>query len=126
MNIFFTFTLLFLLPLASFAQKPPKFFYCQISGSPYKLLSTQVTIKMDYGQPTKLLADNRMRDPETGNLLVFNSLMDAMNYMVEQGWEFVQAYNESSGEDGHETFFIMKRPFEEFEEEDPNEVLLEE
>lgn len=126
MKIFFTFTLLFFLPLASFAQKPPKFIYCQISGSPYKLLDTQVTINMDYGQPTKLLADNRMRDPETGNLLVFNSIMDAMNYMAEQGWEFVQAYSESYMEERHETFFIMKRPFEESEEEDPNEVLLEE
>jgi len=92
--------LLFLLifPLVSFGQNDSEtvkdhYMYAEILGME-KLLSNKVTVQIDFGQETKFFhADkNRIIDPETGKPRVFNSMVDAMNYMGSLGWEFVQAY----------------------------------
>lgn len=67
-----------------------KYFYCQLVGTA-KLFSTQVTINIDYGQTKNIWRDNRLKD-ETGKIQTFNSMIDALNYMGNQGWELVQAY----------------------------------
>ncbi|MCU0434048.1 MAG: hypothetical protein MUC87_11380 [Bacteroidia bacterium] len=64
--------------------------YCMIMGT-RMLLSNKVTITIDYGQETKIFSDTRIKD-ETGKVEKFNSMIDALNYMSEQGWEFVNAY----------------------------------
>ncbi len=64
--------------------------YCELLGT-QKLLSTKVTVQVDFGQQTKLFSDNRLVD-EKGNVITFNSMVDAMNYMGTLGWEFEQAY----------------------------------
>ena len=64
--------------------------YCEIVGST-KLFSTKVDVSVDYGQARKFFSDQRIRDEE-GKIKTFNSMVDAMNYLGEQGWEFVQAY----------------------------------
>lgn len=64
--------------------------YCELLGT-RQFLSKKVTISIDFGQQTKLFSDNRMVD-ENGNVIVFNSMIDAMNYMGNLGWEFEQAY----------------------------------
>lgn len=64
--------------------------YCELLGT-QKLLSTKVTVQIDFGQQTKLFSDNRLVD-ERGNVITFNSMVDAMNYMGTLGWEFEQAY----------------------------------
>jgi hypothetical protein len=72
------------------AQELQKFDYCEIVGST-KLLSNKVTISIDFGQETKYFSDTRYKD-ENGKTKTFNSMIDAMNFMGKQGWEFVQAY----------------------------------
>ena len=67
-----------------------EYIYCQIVGTG-KILSNKVTVEIDFGQQTKLFTDKRLRD-EKGNVVVFNSMVDAMNYMGSDGWEFMQAY----------------------------------
>jgi hypothetical protein len=52
---------------------------------------------MDFGQSTKLMTDTRYKDPETGKVVKFNSMVDAMNFMGKNGWEFTQAYIVTSG-----------------------------
>ena len=64
--------------------------YCELLGT-QKFMSTKVTISVDFGQERKFFGDNRMVD-ENGNVQVFNSMVDAMNYMGSLGWEFEQAY----------------------------------
>ena len=64
--------------------------YCQIIGT-RQMFSTKLTITVDYGEPRKWFTDQRIKD-ETGKLQKFNSMIDAMNYMAEQGWTFVCAY----------------------------------
>ncbi|MGL5892349.1 MAG: hypothetical protein ACRC3B_20835 [Bacteroidia bacterium] len=64
--------------------------YCMIMGT-RMLLSNKVTITIDYGQTQKIFSDSRIKD-ETGNVEKFNSMIDALNYMNEKGWVFVNAY----------------------------------
>lgn len=66
------------------------YIYCEILGT-QKFLSNKVTVNVDFGQNTRFGEDTRLRD-ETGKVIVFNSMVDAMNWMGGQGWEFVQAY----------------------------------
>lgn len=73
-----------------------KFVYCEIVGT-QKLFSLQVTVSVDYGQERGFFQDNRMRD-ESGKVQSFNSMVDALNYMGSMGWEFVQAYTVTSGQ----------------------------
>lgn len=67
-----------------------KFMYCQIVGTS-KFMSSKVTIEIDFGQARGLWSDNRLRG-EDGKPIVFNSMIDAMNWMGNDGWEFMQAY----------------------------------
>ena len=66
--------------------------YCELVGT-QRLLSTKVTVEVDFGQQSKFINinDNRLVD-EKGQVIIFNSMIDALNYMGALGWEFEQAY----------------------------------
>jgi len=68
--------------------------YLQIVGTG-RLFSDKVRIEIDFGQNTTFFAMNRketiIKDAD-GNNVVFNSMIDALNYMSSHGFEFVQAY----------------------------------
>ena len=64
--------------------------YCKLVATP-RLLSTKVTIDVDFGETRKLFKDNRMRDDE-GRLAKFNGVVDALNYLGSQGWTIVNAF----------------------------------
>ena len=81
--------------VALFAANAQGKIYCELVGT-QRLLSTKVTVEVDFGQQSKFFADNRLVD-EKGQVVVFNSMVDAMNHMGELGWEFEQAYVVSSG-----------------------------
>jgi hypothetical protein len=72
------------------------FLYAEILGYS-KFLSTKVSVTIDFGQNTTLFEDTRLRD-ENGKVINFNSMVDAMNWMGAQGWEFVQAYTITEGQ----------------------------
>ncbi|MFN5847560.1 MAG: hypothetical protein ACK5UE_13105 [Chitinophagales bacterium] len=67
----------------------PEYTYCQIVGI-QKFLSTKCVVNIDFGDG-KPFKDNRIVN-EKGEVMNFNSMVDALNYMGELGWEFVQAY----------------------------------
>jgi hypothetical protein len=68
-----------------------KFTYCELVGTA-RLLSNKVTVEIDFGQATKFFSDRRYKDQSTGKPVVFNSMVDALNFMGKDRWEFVQAY----------------------------------
>ncbi|WP_298063264.1 hypothetical protein [uncultured Rikenella sp.] len=70
------------------AQTSPKKVYCELLGV-RKLLSAKVTVVVDFGQNPH---DNSKLVDENGKKITFNSMVDAMNYMGELGWEFEDAY----------------------------------
>lgn len=68
--------------------------YAQLVGT-QKFLSSKVTVEIDFGQERSwinLSDKNRIIDPKTKKPFVFNSMVDAMNYMGSLGWQFLQAY----------------------------------
>jgi len=67
--------------------------YLQIVGTS-KLLSTKLTIQIDFGQRTKFFSTGKetiVKD-ENGKPTDFNSMIDALNFMSKNGFEFVNAY----------------------------------
>jgi len=74
-----------------FTYTQTNYVYCQLVGTG-KLFSTQVTVQADFGQERSFWKGvDYMRD-WNGKKINFNSMVDAMNFMGKQGWEFVQAY----------------------------------
>lgn len=77
------------------ATEEMQYFYCEIVGT-QKMLSNKVTVNIDFGQVKRFASDQRLRD-DKGEVIVFNSMVDAMNWMGARGWEFVQAYVLTAG-----------------------------
>lgn len=61
-----------------------------------KFLSKKVTISVDYGERSTFFESNTERD-ENGKPIIFNTVVDALNYMKKNGWIFVDAYAISVG-----------------------------
>ena len=67
--------------------------YVEIVGTS-RVLSSKLTIEIDFGQENKLFSsdkDTRVKDVN-GRNMIFNSMIDALNFMTKNGYEFVQAY----------------------------------
>ncbi|VBB48593.1 conserved exported hypothetical protein [uncultured Paludibacter sp.] len=89
-----------------------QFQYCEIIGTS-GFLTTKVKINVDYGQETSFwnqAAKQKVLD-ENGKEIKFNSMVDALNYMGTQGWEFVQAFAVTMG-NTNVYHFLMKRKIE--------------
>lgn len=91
--------------------KETKFVYCELLGT-QKFLSTKVTIAVDFGEAKNVWKDNRLKDEVTGKVQVFNSMVDALNYMGEDGWEFVQAYVVTIGQQNVYHWLLKKQKHE--------------
>lgn len=86
--------LTFMAPLTSQARKA----YAELLGFQKGLFSNKVTIRVDLGQSVSYWKQNDMKlVDQNGKDVVFNSMVDGMNYMSERGWEFVQAYVVTEG-----------------------------
>lgn len=82
--------------------------YCTISPS-HNLFSSKIKINVDYGQRnTHLLHYDKLKHPETGAELDFNSIIDALNYMSLQGWDFVQTYVQVNDGESR-TFWLLRK-----------------
>lgn len=73
--------------------------YCEIVGASTSFFGnrSEVVINIDLGQLSTWRTDDTLVD-ENGEKIVFNSMVDAMNYMGSLGWDFEQAYVVSHGD----------------------------
>ena len=79
--------------------------YCQLNAQ--QKLNGKINISIDYGQQQKFFSRNLFRDSE-GKPVEFNSVIDALNWLNSQGWEFVNAYVQV--EDGSSvSHYVMRR-----------------
>ena len=69
--------------------------YAEVVATP-RLLSSKVTIDIDYGEERSIWKDNRVKDQE-GRIKKFNTVVDALNYMGKDGWQLVNAFPYFSG-----------------------------
>ena len=58
-----------------------------------RFLSSKVTIFIDYGQSVGGASRQRMEviEPGTNDRIRFNSVMHAVNYLIANGWRYVEA-----------------------------------
>ena len=99
-----------------------KYVYCELVGTA-KLLSNKLTINIDMGQRIKTFsAKNRKLVDENNKPIVFNSMVDAMNYMGETGWEFVQAYAITVAQ-SNVYHWLLKKDISKFSEVERAEIL---
>lgn len=82
--------------------------YCLLLATG-KFLSNEVDIRIDYGQDSSLFEDTRIRD-KNGKTIIFNSVMDALNYMESIGWEYVNAYAITVGNQNVYHYLLKAKP----------------
>lgn len=82
--------------------------YVQIVGLS-KPFTSKVIVSIDFGQRDRLFDINDMviKDAD-GKRLELNSMIDALNFMTKFGYEFVQAYAFSTGNQ-NVYHYLMKR-----------------
>jgi hypothetical protein len=95
---------LLLVPNCLFAQKLER--YCEVMAIG-KMFSRKVTITVDFGEEKSFFKDTRVRDDE-GNLVKFNTLIDALNYMGTQNWKLVNAFPIETGGQSVYHFYFKK------------------
>ena len=80
--------------------------YVEIVGEYFH--RNKMSIELDFGQEMKLSStkDTRLKD-ENGKSLNFNSMIDALNFMSKNGYDFVQAYAADSTRVQH--YLLRKR-----------------
>ena len=81
--------------------------YCQIVSSAL-LFENKFNVNIDYGQERNFLGIDLIKTADNKKAVKFNSMIDALNYMSEQGWEFVQAYVIVDVTDST-TYWILKK-----------------
>tara|TARA_B110000285_G_C14678974_1_gene403769 strand:+ start:113 stop:508 length:396 start_codon:yes stop_codon:yes gene_type:complete len=83
--------------------------YIQIVGTA-KLLSNKVKIKIDFGQLNKVFSakDTQVKDKD-GKLMVFNSMIDALNFFSANGYDFQQAYTITIGNQNVYHYLMKKK-----------------
>lgn len=82
--------------------------YMEIVGTS-RLFSNKVTIQIDFGQENKIFVakDTQVKDA-TGKLMIFNSMIDALNFFAASGYEFQQAYTITIGNQNVYHFLMRK------------------
>lgn len=91
-------TFLIVLILGSVYSFAEKRVYIELLGQQKNMFSTKVTVKVDFGQSKSIWKSNDQRlVGEDGRYLNFNSMVDAMNYLGQFGWKFIQAYVVTTG-----------------------------
>lgn len=104
--LFMVFTLFTILMNAQNERKV----YCELVGVQKGMFSTKVTVNVDFGQDVKFRHQGNQRlVDENGEIIVFNSMVDAMNYMGTIGWEFEQAYVVTIGQQNVYHWLLSKK-----------------
>ena len=60
-----------------------------------KFLSTTQTITINYGNRDSLWLDQKIQTLTVGELKKYSSIIDALNYMGNEGWKTISSYSTS-------------------------------
>ena len=81
--------------------------FCELRVTAAVLSLTKVKVYVDYGQKWSFKRQNIMTDDK--KVVRFNSSIDALNFMNDNGWEYVEQTLQNNG-DGNVTYkYLMKR-----------------
>lgn len=82
--------------------------FCELVANSSSL-NTKTRVAVDFGLDNPKFKDRRLKDEDTGKIKTFNSMIDALNYMSEKGWEFVQAYVTVDDKDSTTHWLLRKK-----------------
>ena len=84
--------------------------YIEIQGAPGEAFGRNIRVLIDFGQTRKSPGskDQLIRDVD-GKKMKFNSMIDALNFMSANGYEFVQAYGVSISNKEIEHYYLMRK-----------------
>lgn len=76
-----------------------------------RMLSSKIAVRIDYGQSRKLLFEDLdiLRD-KTGSPILFNSMIDCLNYMSTQGYEFVSVVQNADPQLIRKGYLLKRKP----------------
>ena len=112
MRKFFFFGIILLTSLQSFSQSDTSAAveqYCEVIATP-RLLSTKVTIDIDFGERRSIWKDNRLKEDD-GKLKKFNTVIDALNYMGKDGWKLVNGFPVYTSANTQVYHYVFKKIF---------------
>lgn len=116
-KVIFLFTLNFLFLVSGFSQtvngipiKEINAEYIQIESSPGEIFNNNIRILIDFGQEKRGLSTKEeiIKDAD-GKKMTFNSMIDALNFMSANGYEFVQAYGVSISNKEIHHYYLMRK-----------------
>jgi len=82
--------------------------YIQLVGVNTSLFGTKYKIYVDYGQKVKNFKTYKIKDAN-GNVKKFNTMMDALNFMYDNGWDFVNYNAEIIGGKVRNVYLLKRR-----------------
>lgn len=91
---------------------PIKYVYCELVGIDNRKLFSfkqNLNVLVDYGDSENEFESGYIIDEKNGKAKTFSSMVQAMNYMGQNGWEFVQAYTISEASGGQVYRWLLKR-----------------
>jgi hypothetical protein len=83
--------------------------YCEIVGSDMGLFKKKIIIAVDYGQKINLADGTAIEDMATNKPVIFNSMIDALNFMDKNGWEYINCYAVSIPNSVSIYHYLLKR-----------------
>lgn len=95
--------------------------YCELVGTS-NLANTKVRVEVDFGQANNFWKKDKWLKDDKGEIIKFNSMIDAMNYMGLDGWDFVQAYTVSHG-NSHVYHYVLRKRLESLTPEQKEEAM---
>ena len=84
--------------------------FVQIVGTAKMMNPNKVTIAVNFGQENKVFSgkDDGIIKDETGNKVVFFTMIDALNFMSTNGYDFVDAYTVTIGQSNVYHYLLKK------------------
>ena len=87
----------------------PNVKYCQLLGYNEGWFKKKIIISVDYGQEFVPFSQGMRITDQSAKPIVFNSMIDALNFMENNGWEYVNQNSVSSNGGGYVYHFLLKR-----------------
>lgn len=81
--------------------------YCSMYGYNKSIIGQNIIITVDYGQKHKVFKSQLIKDAE-GKAVNFNSMIDALNFMEKNGWEYLNNTEYTTGNQVV-SHFLLKR-----------------
>lgn len=82
--------------------------YCQLINAGSYLLETNIIITIDYGQKRKRFDTQKIED-KNKKTKKFNSIIDALNFMDKNGWEYLNSYPITDSSGTSDYIYLLKK-----------------